>query len=50
MSKFEFACNLFGYETIINNHISNNMIDNMFEDWKFSLKSFNDWKKKHVFY
>ena len=43
MSKFEFACSYFGYDRVMKNRVSNKQIDNAYEDWKFSLKSFNDW-------
>ena len=46
MSQFEFACSFFGYETIINNHISNKTVERFYDDWKHSLMSFNDWKNK----
>jgi len=28
------------------NLVTKEQINNAFEDWKFSLMSFNDWKKK----
>jgi len=46
MSKFEFACSFFGYNRVMNNLVSKQQIDNAFEDWKFSLMSFNDWRNK----
>ena len=44
MSKFEFACSFFGYDRVIKNLVSKDKIDMMFDEWKFSLMSFNDWK------
>jgi len=46
MSKFEFSCSFFGYDRIMKNIIPKHQIDAAFDDWKFSLMSFNDWRNK----
>jgi hypothetical protein len=44
MNKFEFACSLWGYDKVVSKEISKETIDEMFETWKFSMKSFKKWK------
>ena len=47
MSKFEFACSFFGYNRVMKKLVSNSQIDNAYDDWKFSLMSFDDWKRNN---
>lgn len=42
-SKFEFACEVFGYNNAIT--MNNKIIDNYFEDWKNTQLSLNQYKK-----
>ena len=44
MNKFEFACSFWGYDNIINKKIDNKLIEEKFEEWKFSMESFKSWK------
>lgn len=48
MNKFEFACNLWGYKNIIDNKVSQEEINNLFEEWKFSMTDFKTWKKQKI--
>lgn len=45
MTKEEFAYNLFGYEKVTSGIVSNNLIDNYYNDWKISTLPFNTWRK-----
>ena len=42
-SKFEFACEIFGYNNAIN--MNSGIIDNYFEDWKYTKLSLKQYKK-----
>lgn len=44
MSEFEFACELFGYNNVINNKIPRSTITAYMNDWKSSMMSFKQWK------
>lgn len=42
-SKFEFACEIFGYENAVS--MNSKIVDNYFEDWKNTRLSLNQYKK-----
>lgn len=48
MTKFEFSCELWGYNKISKKQINEELIDNLFDDWKHSMKSFKKWKRENM--
>ena len=42
-TKFEFACEVFGYDNAVS--INSEIINNYYEDWKNSNLDFHIWKK-----
>ena len=42
-SKFEFACEIFGYDNAIT--MNNNIVNKYFEDWKNTKLSLKQYKK-----